>query len=35
MQKNNNLNNKKPVLNWQTVSEAVKIITDIPHLFQE
>ncbi|MGG6004999.1 TraR/DksA C4-type zinc finger protein [Salmonella enterica] len=26
MQKNNNLNNKKPVLNWQTVSEAVKII---------
>ncbi|EDU1384716.1 hypothetical protein BZZ87_004087, partial [Salmonella enterica subsp. enterica serovar 4,[5],12:b:-] len=26
MQKNNNLNNKKPVLNWQTVSESVKII---------
>lgn len=26
MQKNKNLNNKKPVLNWQTVSETVKII---------
>ncbi|ECF5952218.1 hypothetical protein FNN87_27570, partial [Salmonella enterica subsp. diarizonae] len=33
MQKNNNLNNKKPVLNWQTVSEAVKIINQSTGIF--